>query len=115
MRDIEARLCRNRGEHRTNGAPRHRWQQGGLVVWDNLATLHTASPCDSSRHRRLLSRAAVICSSGSLAEPARPSRRLRTTASAFRPTSLLPRPVTAEGSVHPPHADARSISGIRSD
>ncbi|MFE5613632.1 TauD/TfdA family dioxygenase [Streptomyces sp. NPDC056524] len=69
--------------------PRHRWQQGGLVVWDNLATLHTASPCDSSRHRRLLYRAAVICSSGSLAEPARPSRRLRTTASAFRPTSLL--------------------------
>lgn len=37
----------------------HRWRQGDLVVWDNLATLHTASPCDSSRHRRLLYRAAV--------------------------------------------------------
>ncbi|MER5549749.1 TauD/TfdA family dioxygenase [Streptomyces sp. NPDC002589] len=37
----------------------HRWMQGDLVVWDNLATLHTASPCDSSRHRRLLYRAAV--------------------------------------------------------
>ncbi|MEV5877955.1 TauD/TfdA family dioxygenase [Streptomyces sp. NPDC052101] len=37
----------------------HRWNQGDLVVWDNLATLHTASPCDSSRHRRLLYRAAV--------------------------------------------------------
>jgi taurine dioxygenase len=37
----------------------HRWKQGDLVVWDNLATLHTASPCDSSRHRRLLYRAAV--------------------------------------------------------
>ncbi|MFF9060819.1 TauD/TfdA dioxygenase family protein [Streptomyces sp. NPDC014882] len=37
----------------------HRWSQGDLVVWDNLATLHTASPCDSSRHRRLLYRAAV--------------------------------------------------------
>ncbi|MET8561209.1 TauD/TfdA family dioxygenase [Streptomyces flaveolus] len=37
----------------------HCWSQGDLVVWDNLATLHTASPCDSSRHRRLLYRAAV--------------------------------------------------------
>lgn len=48
-------------EH-TTSAPyvySHRWKQGDLVVWDNLATLHTASPCDSSRHRRLLYRAAV--------------------------------------------------------
>ncbi|MGW1107374.1 TauD/TfdA dioxygenase family protein [Streptomyces sp. NPDC002540] len=48
-------------EH-TTSAPyvySHRWGQGDLVVWDNLATLHTASPCDSSRHRRLLYRAAV--------------------------------------------------------
>ncbi|MFD9591649.1 TauD/TfdA dioxygenase family protein [Kitasatospora sp. NPDC059973] len=37
----------------------HRWEQGDLVVWDNLAVLHTASPCDSSRHPRLLVRAAV--------------------------------------------------------
>ncbi|MFE9424257.1 TauD/TfdA dioxygenase family protein [Kitasatospora sp. NPDC006697] len=37
----------------------HRWDQGDLVVWDNLAVLHTASPCDSSRHPRLLLRAAV--------------------------------------------------------
>ncbi|WP_331729045.1 TauD/TfdA family dioxygenase (plasmid) [Streptomyces avidinii] len=37
----------------------HRWAQGDLVVWDNLAVLHTASPCDSSRHPRLLVRAAV--------------------------------------------------------
>ncbi|MER7933001.1 MULTISPECIES: TauD/TfdA family dioxygenase [unclassified Streptomyces] len=48
-------------EH-TTSAPyvySHRWEQGDLVVWDNLAALHTASPCDSSRHRRLLYRAAV--------------------------------------------------------
>ncbi|MER6271650.1 TauD/TfdA family dioxygenase [Streptomyces sp900105755] len=48
-------------EH-TTSAPyvySHRWSQGDLVVWDNLATLHTASPCDSSRQRRLLYRAAV--------------------------------------------------------
>ncbi|MFE4304740.1 TauD/TfdA dioxygenase family protein [Streptomyces sp. NPDC056891] len=37
----------------------HRWKQGDLVVWDNLAVLHTASPCDSARHPRLLVRAAV--------------------------------------------------------
>ncbi|WP_030253024.1 TauD/TfdA dioxygenase family protein [Streptomyces violens] len=37
----------------------HRWRQGDLIVWDNLATLHTASSCDSSRHHRLLYRTAV--------------------------------------------------------
>lgn len=37
----------------------HCWKQGDLVIWDNLAVLHTASPCDSSRHPRLLVRAAV--------------------------------------------------------
>ncbi|SEP53743.1 TauD/TfdA dioxygenase family protein [Amycolatopsis saalfeldensis] len=37
----------------------HRWSRGDLVIWDNLATLHTASPCDSSRHHRLLYRASV--------------------------------------------------------
>ncbi|MEU7316483.1 TauD/TfdA family dioxygenase [Streptomyces sp. NPDC007083] len=37
----------------------HPWCQGDLVVWDNLATLHTASPCDSARHHRLLYRASV--------------------------------------------------------
>ncbi|WP_327436607.1 MULTISPECIES: TauD/TfdA family dioxygenase [unclassified Streptomyces] len=48
-------------EH-TTSAPylySHRWSQGDLVVWDNLATLHTASPCDSARYPRLLYRAAV--------------------------------------------------------
>jgi taurine dioxygenase len=37
----------------------HHWCRGDLVVWDNLALLHTASPCDSSRHPRLLFRTAV--------------------------------------------------------
>ncbi|MFI9311004.1 TauD/TfdA dioxygenase family protein [Streptomyces triculaminicus] len=37
----------------------HRWRQGDLVIWDNRATLHTASPCDSSRHHRLLYRASI--------------------------------------------------------
>ncbi|MFD4763212.1 TauD/TfdA dioxygenase family protein [Streptomyces sp. NPDC058439] len=54
-------LIDNLLEH-TTSAPylySHRWSQGDLVVWDNLAALHTASPCDSSRHSRLLYRAAV--------------------------------------------------------
>ncbi|MFA7764786.1 TauD/TfdA dioxygenase family protein [Streptomyces sp. NRRL S-448] len=37
----------------------HRWKAGDLLVWDNRAVLHTASPCDSSRNQRLLYRAAV--------------------------------------------------------
>jgi taurine dioxygenase len=48
-------------EH-TTSAPyihTHRWGQGDLVVWDNHAVLHTASPCDSTRHRRLLYRTSV--------------------------------------------------------
>lgn len=48
-------------EH-TTSAPyvyTHRWGQGDVVVWDNHAVLHTASPCDSTRHRRLLYRTSV--------------------------------------------------------
>jgi taurine dioxygenase len=37
----------------------HQWRQGDLVIWDNRAVLHTASPCDSSHHRRLLYRTAI--------------------------------------------------------
>ena len=48
-------------EH-TTSAPytyAHRWGQGDLVVWDNRAVLHTASPCESTRQRRLLYRTSV--------------------------------------------------------
>ncbi|MFF6772710.1 TauD/TfdA dioxygenase family protein [Streptomyces sp. NPDC012637] len=37
----------------------HQWTQGDLVVWDNLAVLHTASACDSTRHQRLLYRTSI--------------------------------------------------------
>ncbi|MFF5962785.1 TauD/TfdA dioxygenase family protein [Streptomyces collinus] len=37
----------------------HHWGQGDLVVWDNFATLHTASPCDSTCHQRLLYRTSI--------------------------------------------------------
>jgi taurine dioxygenase len=38
---------------------RHPWAEGDLLVWDNLAVLHTASPCDHTREHRLLYRVAV--------------------------------------------------------
>ncbi|MFD4406591.1 TauD/TfdA dioxygenase family protein [Nocardia sp. NPDC058499] len=38
----------------------HRWAVGDLVVWDNRATMHTASPCDRTRHQRLLYRTTVM-------------------------------------------------------
>lgn len=38
----------------------HRWSQGDLVIWDNRALLHTASPCDSSIHHRLLYRTTIL-------------------------------------------------------
>ena len=44
---------------------RHAWRQGDLVIWDNRATLHRATPYDSSRYRRLMQR--ITISSG---EPA---------------------------------------------
>jgi taurine dioxygenase len=39
---------------------RHHWQVGDLVVWDNRAVMHTATPCDRTRHRRLLFRTTVV-------------------------------------------------------
>ncbi|MBT2209270.1 TauD/TfdA family dioxygenase [Actinomadura sp. NEAU-AAG7] len=39
---------------------RHRWSVGDLVIWDNDATMHTRTPCDSERHHRLLYRTTVM-------------------------------------------------------
>ncbi|MGH3797379.1 MAG: TauD/TfdA dioxygenase family protein [Pseudonocardiaceae bacterium] len=38
----------------------HQWEEGDLVIWDNRATMHTASPCDHTRHQRLLYRTTVM-------------------------------------------------------
>lgn len=38
----------------------HRWAVGDLVIWNNRATMHTASPCDHTRHQRLLYRTTVM-------------------------------------------------------
>jgi alpha-ketoglutarate-dependent 2,4-dichlorophenoxyacetate dioxygenase len=44
---------------------RHEWRQGDLVIWDNRAALHRATPYDTVRHKRLMQR--ITISSG---EPA---------------------------------------------
>ena len=31
---------------------RHRWRVGDVVIWDNLATMHRATPFKDTRHRR---------------------------------------------------------------
>ena len=38
----------------------HHWQVGDLVVWDNLCTMHRATPFDDSRHARDMRRTTVI-------------------------------------------------------
>jgi taurine dioxygenase len=38
---------------------RHRWQAGDLVCWDNRSLIHTATPFDGERDRRLLYRTTV--------------------------------------------------------
>jgi alpha-ketoglutarate-dependent 2,4-dichlorophenoxyacetate dioxygenase len=37
----------------------HGWREGDLIVWDNRATLHRATPYDAARYKRLLQRATV--------------------------------------------------------
>jgi taurine dioxygenase len=39
---------------------RHQWTVGDLVIWDNRATMHTATPTDHRLHPRLLHRTTVL-------------------------------------------------------
>ena len=39
---------------------RHRWQLNDLLVWDNLATMHRATPFDDTRHPRDMRRVTVL-------------------------------------------------------
>jgi taurine dioxygenase len=43
---------------------RHRWSVGDLVIWDNEATMHTRTACDSKRNHRLLYRTTVLWNRG---------------------------------------------------
>ena len=39
---------------------RHTWQPGDLVIWDNRATMHRATPFDDTKHRRELRRVTTL-------------------------------------------------------
>jgi len=45
---------------------RHEWREHDIVIWDNRAVLHRATPYDGTRYRRLMQRTTV--SSGTAAE-----------------------------------------------
>jgi alpha-ketoglutarate-dependent 2,4-dichlorophenoxyacetate dioxygenase len=38
----------------------HKWREGDLVMWDNLATMHRATAFDDFRHRRDMRRATTL-------------------------------------------------------
>jgi len=48
---------------------RHAWRVGDLVIWDNRATMHRATPFDDQKYRRELRRVTTL----DIAEPAFPS------------------------------------------
>jgi alpha-ketoglutarate-dependent 2,4-dichlorophenoxyacetate dioxygenase len=39
---------------------RHRWRNGDLVIWDNLATMHRARPFEDTKYRRDLRRVTTL-------------------------------------------------------
>ncbi|MGE0747085.1 MAG: TauD/TfdA dioxygenase family protein [Rhodospirillales bacterium] len=47
---------------------RHHWQVGEIVIWDNLCTMHRATPFDDTRHPRDMRR--TTCREGALAQEA---------------------------------------------
>lgn len=38
---------------------RHEWKTGDVIVWDNQAAVHRATPYDSTRYRRLMQRTTI--------------------------------------------------------
>jgi alpha-ketoglutarate-dependent 2,4-dichlorophenoxyacetate dioxygenase len=38
---------------------RHAWRTGDLIIWDNRAALHRATPYDAQKHRRLMQRTTI--------------------------------------------------------
>lgn len=39
---------------------RHKWRKGDLVVWDNRCTMHSATPFDAQKYRRVMWRTTLI-------------------------------------------------------
>jgi alpha-ketoglutarate-dependent 2,4-dichlorophenoxyacetate dioxygenase len=50
---------------------RHDWREGDLVVWDNRAVLHRATPFDSLHYKRLMQRTTISGDPAELAPVAR--------------------------------------------
>jgi len=61
-------LLRDLTEHATQreNVYRHAWRVGDLVIWDNRATMHRATPFDDAKYRRELRRVTTL----DIAEPA---------------------------------------------
>ena len=38
---------------------RHAWRTGDVVVWDNRAAVHRATPYDGAKYRRLMQRTTI--------------------------------------------------------
>ncbi len=55
-------LLRDLIEHATQRqfVYRHAWRVGDLVIWDNRATMHRATPFEDTRHRRELRRVTTL-------------------------------------------------------
>jgi alpha-ketoglutarate-dependent 2,4-dichlorophenoxyacetate dioxygenase len=55
-------LLRDLIEHATQRrfVYRHAWQDGDLVIWDNRATMHRATPFDDTKYRRELRRVTTL-------------------------------------------------------
>jgi len=55
-------LLRDLIEHATQRefVYRHAWRVGDLVIWDNRATMHRATPFDDAGHRRELRRVTTL-------------------------------------------------------
>jgi alpha-ketoglutarate-dependent 2,4-dichlorophenoxyacetate dioxygenase len=69
-------LLRDLVEHATQRqfVYRHAWRVGDLVVWDNRATMHRATPFEDTKHRRELRRVTTLDTGGPEMAPQRSER-----------------------------------------
>jgi len=48
---------------------RHQWQEGDVMIWDNRACVHRATPYDAGSERRLMQRTTIADSSAEALDP----------------------------------------------
>jgi alpha-ketoglutarate-dependent taurine dioxygenase len=53
LEDLLARATRPKHTYR------HEWRNGDVVVWDNRAVVHRATPYDGVKYRRLMQRTTI--------------------------------------------------------